>query len=93
MLDRVYRDAPDDPTLQQIMEGFDQHFQQIADQLAHRWTKKKRRTDARDALRHLVRFSTWQSLERDAVTNSRKAKLALRWLQALRPHDDHQLSR
>ncbi len=82
MLAKVYRDAPEVPALATIMDRFDAYLSQLADTLADRFSAAKQASDCRLALRHLVRFETWRSLETEGAANERKVELALKWLRA-----------
>lgn len=80
MLTRIYRDAPEVTPLAEIMRGFDSYLQQIADDLAQRLSGSDGQSATRATTRHLVKFSTWQSLEQDGQSNPQKLALAHAWL-------------
>lgn len=81
MLDKIYRDVPDYPSLAAIMEGFDGYLRAYADQMSALWPACD--SGPAIALRHAVRFSTWQSLDQEGINDHRKAGLMLRWTAAL----------
>ena len=83
MLEKVYRDAPEIPVLGLTMKGFDDHFSTIADKLALDLLNGKSNTQLRSVARHLVRFSTWQSLSKENLTVEEIALLGLAWLKKL----------
>lgn len=82
MLTRVYRDAPEDPALMEVMSHFDAYFRQIADDLAARLAPNAEKPLAQLAARHLVKFPTWQSLEEEKADTTAKVQLAMNWLAA-----------
>ncbi len=80
MLDRLNRDAPDNPTLTEVMNRFGEYFTQLARVLQTSLEGSARRAVTRTTCLHIVQFSTWQSLDRLGLNNQAKAKLALQWL-------------
>jgi len=83
MLAKVYRDASEVAPLAPIMNGFDQHFTNIADRLAGEAAKGKPDDRLKAVARHLVRFSTWQSLARENLSEEEIARVGVKWLKQL----------
>ncbi|MDA0347814.1 MAG: TetR/AcrR family transcriptional regulator [Verrucomicrobia bacterium] len=83
MLTKVYRDAPEIPALGLIMQGFDDYFSTIADKLTLDLLNGKSNPQLRSVARHLVRFSTWQSLSKENLTVKEIALLGWAWLKKL----------
>jgi AcrR family transcriptional regulator len=82
MLDRIYRDTPDFPSLRTIMDGFDAYLRQLADAMAPSRSAGAAAERRTATLRHAVRFATWQSLQAEKLNDDEKADLILRWLDA-----------
>jgi hypothetical protein len=70
------------PSLHQIMEQFDRWQDTLRDDLLAAWDLDSRRA-LRAALGHALRFSTWDSLAREKLSDGRMAELITRWLAAL----------
>ena len=83
MFAKIYRDADEYPTLKQIMDGFDAHLRNLADDVAGGGPRDRGRARRSVILHHAVKFSTWQSLELDGVRDSGKVELMLEWLAAV----------
>lgn len=83
MLEKVYRDASQVEALAPIMEGFDQYFTNIADKLSSDLSNGKANDTLRSVARHLTRFSTWQTLARENLSNEAIARAGLAWLECL----------
>lgn len=83
MLFKVYRDASEVKPLAAIINGFDSYFSRIADDLASHIMKGKKNETLKSVARHLVRFSTWQSLSKEKLSNEDIAQAGWRWLKRL----------
>lgn len=82
MFEKIYRDVPEYDSLKEIMDGFDAHLRNLADDLASAWPSGKTRTRCRVVLRHATKFATWQSLTADGVSDAQKVVLIVDWLSA-----------
>lgn len=82
MLEKIYRDIGEYPSLKQIMDQFDAYLRNLADDLAAAWGRDQAGSRRRVILRHAVKFATWRSLDSDGVDNARKVALILDWLSA-----------
>ena len=80
MLEKVYRDIGEYPSLKQIMDQFDAYLRNLAEQLVAVWPRDKSAAQRRLTLRHAVKFATWQSLQAEDVHNKQKIELILAWL-------------
>lgn len=83
MLFKVYRDASEVKPLAAIMNGFDSYFSSIADDLASHIMKGQKNDTLKGVARHLVRFSTWQSLSKENLSNEEIARTGWLWLKRL----------
>jgi AcrR family transcriptional regulator len=81
MFEKIYRDLDEFESLKTIMDGFDRHLRNLADDLAATWPRDKKRNERTTILRHATKFSTWQSLTAEGVDNARKAALIVKWLK------------
>lgn len=77
-----YRDMAANPALQQIMARFAQWQDALRDELLAAWGRGGRRA-LRAPLGHALRFSTWDSLAGEKLTDGRMAELMTRWFSAL----------
>lgn len=82
MFEKTYRDVGEYESLKRIMDQFDTHLRQLADDLAAAWPRDKAAARRRVILRHAVKFATWWSLEAEGVDNAQKVALMLNWLSA-----------
>jgi AcrR family transcriptional regulator len=83
MLAKVYRDASEVEALGPIMKGFDDHFNNIANNLALNLTNGETNDKLGSVARHLVRFSTWQSLSQENLSEEEIAQVGLIWMKKL----------
>lgn len=83
MLDRLNRDAPDNPILLNVMNRFGDYFTQLAQALQKALEGEVRRSATENTCLHIVQFTTWQSLDRLGLNSKAKAKLALQWLDGV----------
>lgn len=83
MLAKVYRDASEVKPLAGIMDGFDTYFAHLADNLTAAIMNGGKNPTVRAVARHLVRFSTWQSMSREKLSNQEMARAGWIWLRRL----------
>ena len=88
MLAKVYRDASEVEPLAPIMKGFDEHFNSIADRLVSDLKPTAGNEPLKSVVRHLVRFSTWQSLSNENLSENEITEVGLRWIKCLCSPDD-----
>ena len=82
MFGKVYLDVEEYPSLKKIMDQFDTHLRDLADNLSSAWPRGKDAERRRIVLRHAAKFSTWQSLEAEGLKDAEKCSLVLSWLAA-----------
>ncbi len=83
MFGRVYRDAGQIPALDDVLGEFEAYLGEIRDDLAKAFAPgRSRRAALRAILGHGLRFSTWQSLSREGLSDRRMAGLVARWAEA-----------
>ena len=80
MFEKIYRDVGEYASLKEIMDQFDAHLRDLADDLAAAWPQDRAAARRRVILRHATRFATWQSLEAEGVDQKQKIELILQWL-------------
>jgi AcrR family transcriptional regulator len=79
----VYRDSDLVPAMEKPLEEFHAYLDQICDRLCTSWHPRGRRPRKLDAtVRHVLRFSTWSSLDELELDDAEKADLALRWISS-----------
>ena len=81
---KVYRDIEQVPALKNVMMGYETYLDTVRDGLLASWKlrgKSKRQLSI--TLRHALRFSTWQSLECEKLSDKQKAELIMNWIQCL----------
>jgi len=83
MLSKIYRDADEVAALGPIVQGVDQHFTTIADNLSTHLSGGRSNHELKATARHLVRFATWQSLSEEGLTNRKMAQVGWKCLRAL----------
>jgi AcrR family transcriptional regulator len=84
MLRQIARDRTDLPALDGVAKPFDQYLIHIADQLSEAWhVAPPLRPRLRVVLRHIVQFSTWDSLNSQAEGGVDPAELLLTWVVAV----------
>lgn len=81
MLTKIYRDLDEVEALAPIMRGFDAHFSKIADDVAGCLAKRRASSELKSIARHLVRFTTWQSLSHEGFSEKKIAQVGLKWLE------------
>jgi AcrR family transcriptional regulator len=84
MFGHLYRDIHYNQTLRKVMLGFEEYLVGIGDGLAEGWkVRGKRGAELKALIRHALRFSTWSSLEAEGLDDTAKARLLLRWVEAV----------
>jgi AcrR family transcriptional regulator len=77
----VYRDLKDVPALQPKMDEFQAYLDAVRDDLLTAWSPpRERRRLLRAALGHAVRFSTWQSLKEEGLSDASMVELMAAWV-------------
>jgi AcrR family transcriptional regulator len=82
----VYRDIDEVPAMQGPLDAFHDYLGSIRDDLVAHWQprgRKPRRLKATVA--HLLRFSTWESLDREQLAERDMVDLGIRWIAATQP--------
>lgn len=77
----IYRDVDEVEALKAPMAQFESYLDHLTIELLPAWNKtgeKKKRLQI--TIRHCVRFSTWQSLKQEQLSDKKMASLALQWL-------------
>lgn len=81
---KVYRDIEQVPAVRKVMVGFETYLDTVRDGLLAPWKLKgKRKRQMSITLRHALRFSTWQSLERENLKDKQIADLVMGWIQTI----------
>jgi len=80
MFEKIYRDVGEFESLKKIMDRFDAHLRNLADDLAAAWRPNRAAARRHAILRHAVKFATWQSFTLDGVGDEQKIELILQWL-------------
>jgi len=77
----AYRDVGEVEALQAPMAAVDGYLKQICDQLLTAWNvKAKEKEQLSLTLRHGLRFSTWQSLKAENLSDKKMVELVMHWL-------------
>lgn len=80
----VYRDVDQMEALQGPMNQFESYIDNVCDELVSAWKKTHvTKKQLRATLRHALRFSTWQSLEKIQLKDDKKAELIKSWLSGI----------
>ncbi len=82
MFEKVYRDVGEYAALKGIMDQFDSHLRNLADDLAAAWPRDKAAERRRVILRHATKFATWQSFAAEGIDDPQKVALIIQWLSA-----------
>jgi AcrR family transcriptional regulator len=80
MFEKVYRDVGEYASLKKIMDDFDAHLRNMADDLGAGWPRGNAAARRQVVLRHATKFGTWQSFEAEGVADKEKITLMLSWL-------------
>lgn len=79
-----YRDAEKVAALRKPMSDFEKYLDSIRDELTGPpGSKPGGKESIRITVRHALRFSTWQSLNREKLSDNEMAELVTSWLQSL----------
>jgi AcrR family transcriptional regulator len=81
----VYRDAKEVPAMDEPLRKFHGYLDGISDDLSAHWqlrTKTQQRL-AKSTLHHCLKFSTWQSLDREGISDKQMATLATKWMAGI----------
>jgi AcrR family transcriptional regulator len=80
----TYRDLDQVEALQEPVAGFEAFLGQVRDDLLRAWSPPRPvRKNVAAILRHALRFTTWQSLHLEKLSEQQKAKLLTEWVQAI----------
>lgn len=83
MLEKVLRDAPLVPELDEVMVPWREYLAELAGGLAVGWEgPSERRRLLRAAAGHAVRFETWRTLSREGLDEGEAAHLVAQWMAA-----------
>ncbi len=84
LLQKVYRDIEQVPAVRNVMVDFEAYIDTVRDGLLALWKLKgKRKQQLSITLRHALRFSTWQSLERENLKDKQIADLLMGWIRGI----------
>jgi len=84
MWEMAHRDEPDVPALKPPMDRFRDYLSEIADDLAKNLAPTRNTRKAVSVtLAHILRFTTWQSLATEGLTDDGMARLACDWLASV----------
>jgi AcrR family transcriptional regulator len=86
MWDASYRDVGAVPALQPPMAAFERYLDVVRADLQARWPDGGQAPAARATLAHCLRFTTWQSMSRSALTDPEIADAAVDWITAVARH-------
>lgn len=79
-----YRDVDQVVALHLPMREFENYLDQIRETLAGNWKiAKSKKTALKKTLRHGLRFSTWESLQRENLSDTQIAELVTAWLNGV----------
>lgn len=79
-----YRDVDQVVALQLPMQEFENYLDQTQEALAGNWKIAKKKRDLfKKTLRHGLRFSTWESLQRENLSDTQMAELVITWLKGV----------
>jgi AcrR family transcriptional regulator len=81
MWSAAYRDVGKVEALKGPMKKIESYLDSVRDDLLDQWkTDKKARQQISITLRHCLRFSTWQSLEKEQLSDEKMVDLVIQWL-------------
>jgi hypothetical protein len=79
-----YRDRDEVPALQGPMQEFEGYLAGIGEELLAAWSPPRRAATAtRATLGHCLRFTTWQSLSGEGLSDEDMAALCVAWVSGL----------
>ena len=80
----AYRDLDQVESLQHPMNQFEAYIDMVCDSLIKSWNKKgNTKKHLHLTIRHALRFSTWQALEKSQLNNDKKIELVRFWLSGM----------
>jgi len=80
----TYRDVEQVEALQKPLAEFETYLDQVRDDLVNAWNPPRAARKGLSAiLRHALRFSTWQSLQLEKLSEAKKAMLLTEWMQTI----------
>jgi len=80
----VYRDIDQVPAMQAPLDDFHEYLAAICDTLIACWQPRGRKSPSLKAtVRHVLSYSTWESLSEQKLTDKQMADLGLRWIAAI----------
>jgi len=80
----AYRDVDGLPALQKPMDQFEAYLDMVCDDLVKAWQQThSTRKQLQLTLRHALRFSTWQSMQKQNLKDKKMAELVQRWLAGI----------
>jgi AcrR family transcriptional regulator len=78
----AYRDVDEVEALREPMAAVDGYLSQVCEQLLTTWkVKGKQKEQLSLTLRHGLRFSTWQSLNSENLSDKKMVELVMHWLR------------
>ena len=81
MLTGAYRDVNAVEAMQAPMNRVEAYLDQVRDDLLTNWKAKgKRKQQLSLTLRHCLRFTTWQALSNESLSDTQIAELVMSWL-------------
>ena len=84
MLSVAYRDLEELEALQKPMGQFEAYLDMVCDDLVNAWQQThSSKKQLQFTLRHALRFSTWQSLQKTKLKDEKIAELVQRWLDGI----------
>jgi AcrR family transcriptional regulator len=82
----VYRDIDQVPAMHGPLGSFHDYLESIRDDLVTHWQPKGRKSKLLKAtIAHLLRFSVWESLDREQLADKEMVTLGIRWIAAAQP--------
>jgi AcrR family transcriptional regulator len=86
MLDASHRDEPEVPALRAPMKAFRAYLDGYRDELVASLAPRPHEKSALTAtLGHALRFTTWQSLKQERLSDAAIAGLVMQWLAGIKP--------
>ena len=80
----AYRDVNDVEALKQPMDQFETYIDMVNDDLVKAWNQTQNiKKQLQITLRHALRFSTWQSIQKGKLKDEKIAELVQRWLAGI----------
>ena len=84
MLHKTYRDIEVTPALAEPFAGLEAWLDSVRDDLLAQWKYRgARRKELAGVLRHVISFTTWESLAANGLSNRQAVETVEKWLRAL----------